>query len=57
MGQAKLEGCALRCPWHGFKYDVRSGEVVWPPGWESIPAYATRVQDGAVEVLVGPEIA
>ena len=52
MGEAFLEGCALRCPWHGFKYDVRSGQPVWPDGWDPVPTYAARVREGLVEVLV-----
>lgn len=23
-------GCALTCPWHNFRYDVRTGENVFP---------------------------
>jgi nitrite reductase/ring-hydroxylating ferredoxin subunit len=52
LAQGKLEGCALRCPWHGFKYDVRTGQPVWPDGWDPAPVYAARVRDGLVELLV-----
>ncbi|HEX6513330.1 MAG TPA: Rieske 2Fe-2S domain-containing protein [Chloroflexota bacterium] len=52
LAQAVLEGCALRCPWHGFKYDVRTGRPAWPEGWDPVPTYATRITDGWVEVLV-----
>jgi nitrite reductase/ring-hydroxylating ferredoxin subunit len=55
MAEGKLEGCALRCPWHGFKYDVRTGQPVWPEGWDPLPAYAVRVRDGMVELLIAPE--
>ena len=52
MAEAKLEGCALRCAWHGFKYDVRTGEQVWPRGWDPAPAYSARIRNGSVELLV-----
>ena len=52
MTEGKLEGDVIRCPWHGFRFDVRSGEVVWPSGWDPLSSYRTRVRDGTVEVAV-----
>jgi nitrite reductase (NADH) small subunit len=26
LGQGKLSGCVVTCPWHGWQYDVRSGQ-------------------------------
>src|SRR5215217_121942 len=26
LGEGLLEGCVLTCPWHGWQYDVRTGE-------------------------------
>jgi nitrite reductase/ring-hydroxylating ferredoxin subunit len=33
LSQARLEddGCALRCPWHGYKYDTETGGVLENP--------------------------
>ncbi len=33
LSQARLEddGCVLRCPWHGYKFDTRSGEFLENP--------------------------
>ena len=33
LAEARLEddGCALRCPWHGYKYDTLTGAVVENP--------------------------
>lgn len=28
LGKGRLEGCVLTCPWHGWQYDVRTGEQV-----------------------------
>ncbi len=53
LTDGKLSGTALRCLWHGFQYDVRSGEMVWPePCAEQVPVYATRVRRGLVQVRV-----
>jgi nitrite reductase/ring-hydroxylating ferredoxin subunit len=33
LGEARLEddGCALRCPWHGYKYDTETGALLENP--------------------------
>lgn len=33
LGEASLEddGCALRCPWHGYKYDTQTGALLENP--------------------------
>jgi nitrite reductase/ring-hydroxylating ferredoxin subunit len=33
LGEARLEdnGCAVRCPWHGYKYDTRTGAMLENP--------------------------
>jgi len=30
LTEGHIEGNLLRCPWHGFKYDIRTGELKWP---------------------------
>jgi nitrite reductase/ring-hydroxylating ferredoxin subunit len=30
-GRLEEDGCALRCPWHGYKYDSRTGEFLENP--------------------------
>ena len=30
-GRLEDDGCALRCPWHGYKYDTRTGACVENP--------------------------
>ncbi|HZS00900.1 MAG TPA: Rieske 2Fe-2S domain-containing protein [Chloroflexota bacterium] len=48
-----LRGDSVRCPLHGFRYDVRSGAATWPEGWPPATTYATRVDDGVVYVQMG----
>jgi nitrite reductase/ring-hydroxylating ferredoxin subunit len=40
----------IRCPLHGFRYDVRGGDCVWPPGWPGVRTYETRVEGTALLV-------
>lgn len=47
-----LTGEVISCPWHAFEFEVRSGAVVWPEGWEPLDSYPARLLDGVVEVAV-----
>jgi nitrite reductase/ring-hydroxylating ferredoxin subunit len=31
LNEGKLEGFEVECPWHGSKFDVRTGEPTKPP--------------------------
>jgi apoptosis-inducing factor 3 len=48
LGEGRLHGGRLACPWHGWMYDVRTGECVLPPRPERLPTYPVRVADGDV---------
>ena len=51
LGDGTLENCAIECPRHGARFDVRTGEVVAPPAVVPVRSYAVRVrEDGIVEV-------
>ena len=46
LADGKLEGYEVECPWHGSKFDVRTGEVTNPPASEPEPSYEVKVVDG-----------
>ena len=43
-----LEGYEVECPWHGSKFDVRTGEVRNPPASEPEPAYEVKVEGDSI---------
>jgi nitrite reductase/ring-hydroxylating ferredoxin subunit len=52
LGKGRLEGRELTCPWHGWRWDVKSGRVLWPDvGWRAT-SYPVKVDDGRVMVRV-----
>ncbi len=51
LERGAMDGCMLTCPWHGFRFDVTSGECHTAPQVQLLP-YATRIQDGQVWVRV-----
>lgn len=47
-----LEGFEIECPLHQGRFDVRTGQATGPPVTEDIKAYAARIEDGKVFVLL-----
>src|SRR5680860_596356 len=43
LADGTLEGYEVECPWHGSKFDVRTGEVINPPASEPEPVYQVKV--------------
>jgi ferredoxin-NADP reductase/nitrite reductase/ring-hydroxylating ferredoxin subunit len=43
LADGTLEGYEVECPWHGSKFDVRTGEVTNPPASEPEPRYQVKV--------------
>jgi nitrite reductase/ring-hydroxylating ferredoxin subunit len=53
LSEGRLTGARLACPWHGWMYDVRTGECVLPGRGARVPRYPVRVDAGEVWVEVG----
>ena len=52
LGEGKiLDGC-ITCPWHGWLYDVRTGQCLLPARGAAIATYAVRIEDGDIWVEV-----
>jgi nitrite reductase (NADH) small subunit len=45
-----MEGLVLRCPWHGWEFDVRNGESVGPVDKRNLTMLAIEVEGGDVYV-------
>ena len=52
LSEGKLTGTRLACPWHGWMYDVRTGQCLFPGRGVSVPAYPVRVDGDDVWVEV-----
>jgi nitrite reductase (NADH) small subunit len=42
------ENYVLRCPWHGYEFDVQSGHCVADPEGHRVRAYAVSIEDGMI---------
>jgi nitrite reductase/ring-hydroxylating ferredoxin subunit len=49
LGEGRLEGSVLTCPWHGWQYDVCTGLNEFDHAIQ-LETYEVRVQDGNVQV-------
>src|SRR3712207_6367210 len=49
----RLEGTTLVCPWHGCRYDVRTGKR--QDDEEKLPVMPVALQDGEIKVAMGVE--
>lgn len=50
LGQGTLDGCVVKCPEHGWKYDVTTG--VMPGGGPALKTFEIKVEGGDVLVAV-----
>jgi Rieske Fe-S protein len=44
LADGTLEGYEVECPWHGSKFEVRTGEVKNPPATEPEPTYKVKIE-------------
>ncbi|HEY7520314.1 MAG TPA: Rieske 2Fe-2S domain-containing protein [Methylomirabilota bacterium] len=52
LAEGKVTGTRLACPWHGWMYDVRTGDCVFPRRGARVPTYPAGVETGEVWVDV-----
>jgi nitrite reductase/ring-hydroxylating ferredoxin subunit len=48
LSEGKLNGTRLACPWHGWMYDVRTGQCLFPGRGAIVPSYPVRVEAGEI---------
>ena len=48
--EGELEGTEIVCPWHGAKFDVRTGAALSPPAPRGVRSYPVRVTGTDVEL-------
>ena len=48
LSDGKLSGTRLACPWHGWMFDVRTGQCLMPSRGGRIATYPAHVEGGDV---------
>jgi nitrite reductase/ring-hydroxylating ferredoxin subunit len=52
LAEGSLEGSVVTCPWHGWKYDCRTGQSTTAPG-KSVASYAVHIQGDDLLIEIG----
>lgn len=52
LGEGELDECAVECPRHGARFDLKTGNVLALPAVYPVNAYPVRIVDGRVEVKI-----
>lgn len=51
LGEGILHGEVVTCPWHGWKFNVRTGLRLKNPAQEwAVPRYPVRIQSDVIQV-------
>ena len=53
LSEGELEGTIVTCPWHGARFDVKTGAVHGPPASDDIRSYEVKTEGEDVLVKVG----
>ena len=51
-GRGDIEGHEVTCPWHGARFDIRTGEVLCAPAYDDAVRYNVRVIGSDIEVEI-----
>lgn len=53
LGEGKLRGSVVECPWHGWKFSVVTGQRENNPNFE-VPCCRVRVEGDQIQVSLPP---
>ncbi len=52
LGEGKVEGNVVTCPWHGSRFDIATGAVLGPPARGPVASYPVKLEGRGVFVEV-----
>jgi|SRR2546422_4158109 len=55
LAEGKIDGDEVICPWHGSRFNVKTGAVLEPPARQGVRSFAVRVTGDDVEVEIREE--
>ncbi len=50
LSEGDVEGTEVTCPWHGAKFDLRTGGVLGPPARTGVKSYPVKVTGSDIEI-------
>ena len=55
LSKGPVDGEVVTCPWHGSKFNVKSGDVLTPPARTGVSSYRIRVSGSDIKWKWRPE--
>ena len=52
LSEGNIAGDEVICPWHGSRFDIKSGAVVRPPARQGVKSFPVRIAGDDVEVEI-----
>lgn len=52
LSEGTVDGGEVECPWHGARFNLKTGDVLAPPAEEGVKKYAIRVTGDLIEVEI-----
>ena len=52
LSEGMLQESEVECPWHGARFDVKTGKVLAPPAASDVTSYKVRVNGSDIEIEV-----
>lgn len=52
LAEGEVEGHEVTCPWHGAKFDIRTGAVLQDPAYDAVARHNVRVTGTDIEVAI-----
>lgn len=50
LGEGKVEGISVTCPWHQARFNLKSGQCISSPSSPSVKTYPVLLKDGTLWV-------
>ncbi len=52
LAEGKMDGEEVICPWHGARFNIKTGAVLAPPAPQGVKSFPVRVTGDDVEVEI-----
>lgn len=52
LSQGAIEGTGVVCPWHGARFELRTGEVLSPPAPRGVDSYKVVIEGNDIKLEV-----
>jgi nitrite reductase/ring-hydroxylating ferredoxin subunit len=52
LSEGEIRGADVECPWHGARFDIKSGKATLDPAADDVARYNVRISGDNVEIEI-----